>query len=45
MRRAAVCHGGVDGLLDRGGVHVVELVDLVVRVRDVEAAAEMDGFS
>ena len=46
MRRAAVGHGNaVGGLLDRGGVHVVELVDLVVRVRDVEAAAGMDGFS
>ena len=38
--RAAVGGGvdGVEGLLDRGGVHVVKLVDLVVRVVDVEAA-------
>ena len=35
--------GDIDGLVDRGGVHVVELVDLVVGVVDVEAAAAKGG--
>ena len=40
VRRAAV--DGVDGLLDRGGIHVVKLIDLMVRVVDVEEATAGD---